>query len=199
MRYARRGPCRQSFLNPPSSLVGFWRETLEAHCFNTPWVVQDSVEVVCFSLPSSVPAGGALLNVLLSVYQENISLQDGITLLLWLYDHPEDTNINLLYLSYLAGILITPFFTFVMNISSWDPGGTFVFSFFSPICFSYCFWFLLSSKFSLPQISSVHNKHTDWGTKSHTSSLALHMLSWEPRLVTLETTVILQDSIFSID
>lgn len=77
--------------------------------------------------------GDTLLNVLLSIYQEKIcSLQVVISLLLFIYDHTEHIKINLpFYFSLLAAILVTPFLMFFINVSSWNPGDAFVFSFFA--------------------------------------------------------------------
>lgn len=51
---------------------------------------------------------------------------------LFVYDHTEHIKINLpFYFSLLAAILVTPFLMFFINVSSWNPGDAFVFSFFA--------------------------------------------------------------------
>lgn len=57
------------------------------------------------------------------------------------------------------------FFKFSIHVLSWDSSEMFVFSFFPPNCFFFYWLWFLFRKFSLFQISSLHNKCINKGIK----------------------------------
>lgn len=100
----------------------------------------EPVKVVCLPLLSICELSAFSdigVTVLSSHPEKSCSPQDVISLLLFTCDVPEHINIHLpFYCSSLADSLATPGLMLFRNVSSWDPGNIFVFSFLPHLPFS---------------------------------------------------------------
>lgn len=137
--YHRRGPCLQQFPNPlPGAVFCCWGRKLEAHCQNSRWLVWNlwrCFASLCFPFWRWVHA--VKLGWLFSPREELLPPQGVISLLVLPCDLPGHIDLHLpFYFSPPANSLVPPGFVLFRNVSSWDPGNIFVFSFLSHWPFS---------------------------------------------------------------
>lgn len=111
---------------------------LEAHCQNSRWLVWNlwrSFASLCFPFWRRVHA--VKLGWLFSPREELLPPQGVISLLVLPCDLPGHIDLHLpFYFSPPANSLAPPGFVLFRNVSSWDPGNIFVFSFLSHWPFS---------------------------------------------------------------